>query len=117
MKLDAGSAWKMVERTSRSLAALILLALLGTQPGVLWAGTNVWTSIGPDGGNFQALAIDQQNPGTIYAGFPGAWLVGTSTLYKSLDGGASWDAAPERQVPCFSAILIQNFAAHDLQTV
>ena len=35
MKLDAESAWKKVERMSRSLAVLMLLAILGS--GMVWA--------------------------------------------------------------------------------
>jgi photosystem II stability/assembly factor-like uncharacterized protein len=45
-------------------------------------GGNAWTSLGPFGGDVYDMAIDPQNPGTIYAaaGFP----------YKSIDGGATW---------------------------
>lgn len=45
------------------------------------AGT--WQGIGPDGGSISALAIDPQNTQTIYAG--------TNVIYKSNDGGRSWE--------------------------
>jgi len=85
MKFNRGSAWQRVGRASRSLAVLILLAMLGTQPRTLWAGTNVWTSIGPDGGNIQALAIDPHDPNTVYAG--AGWM---GTMFKSTDGAKTW---------------------------
>ena len=48
---------------------IVLAVLLGT--GTLRAGINVWTSIGPEGGQVFALAIDPQNPSTVYAGTAG----------------------------------------------
>jgi photosystem II stability/assembly factor-like uncharacterized protein len=47
------------------------------------AGTNVWTSNGPEGGNVSALAVDSRNPETVYAGT-------YSGVFKSTDGGTSW---------------------------
>jgi len=48
------------------------------------AGEYVWTSNGPYGGAIAALAIDPQNPMTIYAGthFAG--------IFKSTNGGGKW---------------------------
>ena len=48
----------------------------------LQRGGNAWISLGPFGGDVSDIAIDPQNPDTIYAaaGFP----------YKSVDGGATW---------------------------
>jgi photosystem II stability/assembly factor-like uncharacterized protein len=51
--------------------------------GSAWAGINEWTSIGPDGGSIQALAIDPQNPGTVYASTQ-------FNVYRSTDGAVSW---------------------------
>src|SRR6266852_3429489 len=59
------------------------LVMLGTGSGTAWAGINEWTSVGPEGGFFQALAVDPQNPGTVYAAAP-------SNLYRSTDGAVSW---------------------------
>ena len=67
------------------LPLIALLTLLGTGSRTLWAGPQVWTSIGPDGGDIYALAIDPQSPTTIYAGTDGG-------ISKSTDGGARWKA-------------------------
>jgi len=64
----------------------VLLACIVTVQGTLWGGTNVWTSIGPDGGNAHALAIDPQNPNIVYASTSGG-------VFKSGNGGANWSAA------------------------
>ena len=44
--------------------------------------TSAW--LGPDGGSVVAVALDPQNPETVYAG---TWGRG---VFKSVDGGASW---------------------------
>jgi hypothetical protein len=69
------------------LSLIALLAFLGMGSRTVWAGINAWTSIGPDGGSVQALAIDPQNLGTVYAGTSGAGV------FKSTNGGTSWSAA------------------------
>ena len=58
----------------------ILFTVIGMNPA---AGTNVWTSIGPDGGRVQAIAVDPQNPDTVYAVAGGA-------IFKTTDGAANW---------------------------
>jgi hypothetical protein len=50
------------------------------------AETNVWTSIGPDGGIIYTLAIDPKTPTTLYAG------IDDGGVFKSTDGGRSWSA-------------------------
>jgi photosystem II stability/assembly factor-like uncharacterized protein len=49
-----------------------------------YAGNNAWTSIGPQGGEVQALSIDPHNPLTLYA------ATSYGGEFKSLDGGVSW---------------------------
>ena len=61
----------------------ILCIILGMYPAAVRAGTNVWTSIGPDGGRIQAIAVDPQNPDTVYAVAGGA-------IFKTTDGAANW---------------------------
>jgi hypothetical protein len=51
---------------------------------VATAGINAWTSIGPEGGAVNALAIDPVTPTTLYAG---TYYGG---VFKSTDGGDSW---------------------------
>lgn len=53
------------------------------------AGTNVWTSLGPDGGGGITLAADPRNSGTLYAARGGTAGDG-GRLYKTTDGGANW---------------------------
>ena len=84
MKSDKGSAW---QRAGRAIVSIVLLAMLETWSGTVWAGINGWTSRGPDGGIILALAVDPQNPSTVYAGTAGGGV------FKSTNGGASWSAA------------------------
>ena len=63
----------------------LLTLLLASQAIPVSAGFNVWTSIGPEGGNVSALAIDPATPATLYAGTSGG-------VFKSTDGGANWSA-------------------------
>jgi hypothetical protein len=65
-----------------------------------WAGDGVtktvdggttWTSVGFRNLGVTALALDPQNPQTLYAGVL-AYAIGTSTLFKSTDGGSTWNS-------------------------
>lgn len=47
---------------------IVLAVAFVTRPGSTSAGVNLWTSIGPEGGDLTALAIDPLNPATLYAG-------------------------------------------------
>ena len=69
------------------LIGLLALLISLSQPLTVSAGTNVWTSHGPEGGPIIALAIDPATPTTLYAGtdFGG--------VFKSTDGGENWSAA------------------------
>ena len=70
------------EKRSPFLLAILLLSLC---QGSLYAGVNIWTSNGPDGGYVSSLVIDPKNPSILYTG------TGIG-IYKSLDGGATWSA-------------------------
>ncbi|HEY2932877.1 MAG TPA: hypothetical protein VGK99_14130 [Acidobacteriota bacterium] len=63
---------------------IMVLSILATGVGRISAGTNVWTSHGPDGGNIDLLVVDPKNPNTLYAN---ASLRG---LFKSTNSGESW---------------------------
>src|SRR5437588_6129500 len=67
-------------------AAVCIAMLAGLGPRPVWAGENVWTSLGPDGGSISALVIDPQNTRTVYA------ATGNG-VFKTTDGGASWKQA------------------------
>src|SRR5262245_15389445 len=66
----------------RSWSLIVLLTILGVERRAAWAGPNVWTSLGPEGGAVYWIAIDPQHPSTLY--------VGGSSIFKTTDGGASW---------------------------
>ncbi len=64
----------------------LLTFLIASQVGIVTAGTNVWTSNGPEGGVIYALAIDPATPSTLYAGTDGGGV------FKSTNGGGNWSA-------------------------
>ena len=67
-----------------SLIGLICL-LSAAHPGIVSAGTNVWTSNGPEGGSVNTLVIDPATPTTLYAGTLGRGV------FKSTDAGETWE--------------------------
>jgi len=65
---------------------VLLSALLWvSSASMVHAGNNVWTSLGPEGGKINALALDPTTPTTLYAGTGGG-------VFKSPNGGSSWSA-------------------------
>ena len=70
-----------------SLIGLLLLLFAGL-PGSAFAGGNIWSSNGPQGGSAYALAIVLLTPTTVYAGAAGAGV------FKSTDGGGGWRPSP-----------------------
>src|SRR5437764_134751 len=77
--------------------SIVVFAILGTHAG--WAGDNVWTSLGPDGGSISALVIDPQNTRTVYAATG-------SGVFKTTDGGASWSQASALNERIVQTLLI-----------
>jgi len=69
-----------------ALSALVLLGGLHRAE----AGVDVWTPIGPYGGNISSLAIDPQNPATLYAAIRDGYSSVQMGVFKSTDGGGSW---------------------------
>lgn len=76
--------------------AIATLATLGIGSGLLWAGVDSWTSLGPDGGGASALILDPKNPDTVYAVTPAG-------LFKTTDGGAGW--GPTTPLPPNSGVI------------
>jgi photosystem II stability/assembly factor-like uncharacterized protein len=66
-------------------AVAVALAMLGAAAPA-FAGVNVWTDLGPNGGEVNALAADPANPQVLYAGTRGG-------VFKSANGGATWQPA------------------------
>jgi photosystem II stability/assembly factor-like uncharacterized protein len=81
----------------RRFVPLAAWAIVGTS--AVWAGAKVWTRLGPKGGPVTALAIDPQNPGTVYA-------VTDAGLFKSADEGADWSAVNPGPPCCILALVI-----------
>jgi photosystem II stability/assembly factor-like uncharacterized protein len=65
---------------------IVILVILGTGSGTVWGGVNIWTSLGPDGGLIRALAVDPQDPSTVYAGTHGG-------VFKTTNGGTTWGSS------------------------
>ncbi len=77
-------------RTSTFQKVLLISLLVlwsASHAGSVSAGIGVWTSIGPEGGYINALAIDPATPDTLYAG------IYRGGVFKSTNGGGSWEAA------------------------
>ena len=66
------------------LLIYLLTFLVTSQAGSVSAGINIWTSIGPDGGYINTLAMDPTTPGTLYAG------TGGGGVFRSTNGAGSW---------------------------
>jgi photosystem II stability/assembly factor-like uncharacterized protein len=78
------------------LAALVLLAGLAPAGSALAGleraeGNLRWTSHGPGGAVVSSLAIDPTDPSTLYAGVWDYWNRPGTGVYRSTDGGRSWD--------------------------
>jgi photosystem II stability/assembly factor-like uncharacterized protein len=63
----------------------LITALIVLAPMLCWAGTDGWTSYGPEGGEVNVLVADPNTPGKVFAGLDFA-----GGLYASQDGGANW---------------------------
>jgi photosystem II stability/assembly factor-like uncharacterized protein len=70
----------------RGTCWLILLSAVLWAGGARMAHGQVWTPMGPGGGSIIALVIDPATPTTLYAGT-------ADKVFKSIDGGATWQAA------------------------
>ena len=71
----------MSRRSLIAVFAILSLSLIG---GSAWAGQNVWTGTGPDGGPIRSVLVDPITPTIIYAG------TGGSGVFKSTNGGTTW---------------------------
>lgn len=67
--------------------AVAVWALASGLAAPLAAGTNWWTSLGPNGGLVSVVVPDPTDPQVVYAG------TYDSGVYKSADAGASWQLA------------------------
>ncbi|MEO0021462.1 MAG: hypothetical protein ABIK48_04740 [candidate division WOR-3 bacterium] len=75
--------------------------------GLVMSGSAQWVSVGPDGGNVQALAVDPQNPDRLLAisyTYPD-----TPQVYFSSDRGASWQVQGRFDQISASALELDPF--------
>ena len=78
-----GMRMKRMVNIPMILAFLLLICGFGA-PSLSWSGNNHWTSLGPDGGQVEALTIDPSNSQILYAG---TWGGG---VFTSTNRGESW---------------------------
>jgi hypothetical protein len=71
-----------------SMAGLVLCCLALVAGSVATAGINSWTETGPGGGEIRAIASQPGQPNTVLATALGG------RLYRSANGGASWQRWP-----------------------
>jgi len=69
----------------RSMFDVCVLALALAMPCASLAGSNRWTSIGPDGGQVRSLAVHPTDPTVVFAGTVGG-------VYRSTDSGQTWES-------------------------
>src|SRR5262245_4871602 len=67
----------------RVQAEIAIAAILVIGAKALSAEDNIWTRIGPEGGNIQRLLVDPQDPDTLYALAGGA-------IFKTANGASTW---------------------------
>jgi len=76
----------MIARTRTTCVVFIGSALLAWRIEEVRAQSNGWATGGPEGGTVNVLAVDPQNPSTIYAGTV------DNGIFKSTNGGDRWNA-------------------------
>ena len=67
-------------------SSLMLNEGVGKSASTTVAGTSLWSTYGPYGGQIRSIAIDPISSQTIYVG-------GYGGVFKSIDGGRNWAAA------------------------
>jgi photosystem II stability/assembly factor-like uncharacterized protein len=102
--IDGGNSWTP---TSLANADVLCLSDDPQTPSTIYAGTGsntllkstdsgtIWQTIYsyPSAGGVSAIAIDPQTPATLYVGFHSRGDLIPGALFKSIDGGQSWNEA------------------------
>lgn len=122
---DGGASWSATGLTNILVTAL---AIDPQTPGTVYAGTEGGGAFktADGGGNWIAinsgltelnvadLAIDSQTPATLYAVTPGAWVspgeVSPGGVFKSTDGGATWNAVLRNESFFYQTAIVQDLA-------
>jgi photosystem II stability/assembly factor-like uncharacterized protein len=92
-----------------NFAALIVSLLLG-MPGIVSAGSDFWTPLGPASGTVTSFAIDPQNPATVYA-------AACAGLFKTSDEGTTWNAVAPGPPACISTLVMDPNTPRTLYAV
>lgn len=79
----------------------LVAALASAEPSRSEALPGAWRALGPDGGPVNSIAIDPVNPLVVFA-------VADAGLFRSSDGGATWNPAVSPPVKAF----VSSFAIH-----
>jgi photosystem II stability/assembly factor-like uncharacterized protein len=102
--IDGGQTW-LPARTGMGVHPIRSLAINSRTPDILYAGTDfdgIWKSVNAGDTWFKAgtglneglvvfqIAIHPDNPDILYAGLAGGLGFTIGNIYKSVDGGASW---------------------------
>jgi photosystem II stability/assembly factor-like uncharacterized protein len=89
----------MTKFLKKSFLFLVLVMFAGAEYETGFAEISHWAVFGPTGGSIHTVAVDPQNPDTIYA----AAHIG---MFKSTDGGANWRRTPGLEQVLVTSILI-----------
>jgi photosystem II stability/assembly factor-like uncharacterized protein len=103
---DSGATWSVASNGLTDLSILSLavdptnanVAYAGTQLGAVFKTTDggaSWSQIGtglPPTTTVEEIAIDRNNPSTLYAAISVIFLDAKGGVYKSTNGGATWTA-------------------------
>jgi photosystem II stability/assembly factor-like uncharacterized protein len=99
--VDGGMTWSGIGKAYSCPTALVIDSQNpSTVYAATWDGDGViksidggttWAPVGFGKSGVTALALDPQNSQTLYAGVL-AFAIGTSTLFKSTDGGSTWNS-------------------------
>lgn len=85
-------------RLVRSVLLPAIVASLSAMPALAQ-----WTSVGPEGGDVGAIAVDAATPTTVYAG-----MYNDSGVYKSTNGGGIWSMS-SNGLPSSGSYSIEAF--------
>jgi photosystem II stability/assembly factor-like uncharacterized protein len=77
-------ALKICQKLSRKSSALVIFLVFSVLRAYPSAAQGGWRTLGPDGGDARSFASVPDHPRHLYLG------TANSTIFESLDGGASW---------------------------
>jgi photosystem II stability/assembly factor-like uncharacterized protein len=86
--LSRGTDGRLIKIPSWSVVASVFVVVVCTP---LHAGSDRWTSIGPEGQHVSAIVFARDHPGEVFAASKSTeYSGGVAGVWKSTNGGASW---------------------------